>query len=265
MDKIITIGIDLGSRTSKLAVIIDGKHELSFHRTTGVNPKITGTELLDAALGKLGITETDISKIYSTGYGRNIVPFSHKRISEISCHAKGVNFLFPEAKSIIDIGGQDSKGILVNGKGRVLDFVMNDKCAAGTGRFLEVAANILEVTVDDLGELALQSDSEVAVNSTCVVFAESEIIGLISQNVSAADIIRSVHLSIAKRTRNMIARLHWQKPLLFTGGVAKNIGMVKALEEILETEIKTPNDPFITGALGAAYFAYLDAINEKNS
>ncbi len=260
MDKIITIGIDLGSRTSKLAVIIDGEHKLSLHKTSGVNPKITGTELLEDAMGKLGISQDDITKIYSTGYGRNIVPFSEKRISEISCHAKGVNYLFPEAKAIIDIGGQDSKGILVNSKGRVLDFVMNDKCAAGTGRFLEVAANILELTVDELGPIALTSKNEVNVNSTCVVFAESEIIGLISKGISPEDIVKSVHLSIAKRTRNMVARLHWQKPLVFTGGVAKNIGMVKALEEVLETEIQTPEDPFITGALGAAYFAYQDAI-----
>ena len=263
MNKIITIGIDLGSRTSKLAVIEDGKHIFSLHKTTGVNPKITATDLLNKTKERLNITDKDITKIYSTGYGRNIVPFSNKKISEISCHAKGVNFIFPQANSIIDIGGQDSKGILINNKGRVLDFVMNDKCAAGTGRFLEVTANILEVTVDDLGTLALTSDKDVKVNSTCVVFAESEIIGLISQGIEANDIIRSVHLSIAKRTKNLIARLHWQKPLIFTGGVAKNIGMKYALEEMIGHEILVPEDPFITGALGAAFFAYQDVLKEN--
>jgi len=260
MDPIITIGIDLGSRTSKLAVIQDGKHLLSLHQTTGVNPQKTARELYEQAKANLNLTDAEIAKIYSTGYGRNIVDFSAKKISEISCHAKGVNFLFPLARAIIDIGGQDSKAILVNQQGRVLDFVMNDKCAAGTGRFLEVAANILEVTVDDLGDLAMQSKQDVEVNSTCVVFAESEIIGLISQGIVAPDIIHSVHLSIAKRTRNMIARLAWQQPLIFTGGVAKNIGMQKALAQVLQTEITTPEDPFITGALGAASFAYQDAI-----
>ncbi|MFO7896586.1 MAG: acyl-CoA dehydratase activase [Candidatus Cloacimonadales bacterium] len=260
MDKIITIGIDLGSRTSKLAVLTNGELSLALHKTTGVNPQITARELYQEAQQKLALSDQEIDRIYSTGYGRNIVDFSAKKISEISCHAKGVNFLFPQAQAIIDIGGQDSKGILVNSQGRVLDFVMNDKCAAGTGRFLEVAANILQVTVDDLGDLALLSQQNVDVNSTCVVFAESEIIGLISQGIVAADIIHSVHLSIAKRTRNMIARLHWQQPLIFTGGVAKNIGMQQALSEVLETEILVPPDPFITGALGAACFAYQDAL-----
>ncbi|MCK4956286.1 MAG: 2-hydroxyglutaryl-CoA dehydratase [Candidatus Cloacimonetes bacterium] len=259
MDKIITIGIDLGSRTSKLAVIENGKHIYSLCKTTGVNPKTTAEELLAETKKNLKIKDGDIAKIYSTGYGRNIVPFSNKKISEISCHAKGVNLLFPKAKAIIDIGGQDSKGILINSKGRVLDFVMNDKCAAGTGRFLEVAANILEVTVDDLGRISLTCQNDVVINSTCVVFAESEIIGLISQGVEANEIIRSIHLSIAKRTRNLIAPLHWQQPLVFTGGVAKNRGMKKALEEVLDCEIFVPDDPFITGALGAANFAYQDA------
>ena len=132
---------------------------------------------------------------------------------------------------------------------------MNDKCAAGTGRFLEVVANILGITVDDLGKLSLNSKKVLEINSTCVVFAESEIIGLISQGEEAADIINSVHVSIAKRTRNLIAQMHWRKPIVFTGGVAKNIGMQNVLSQILHTKMVVPENPFITGALGAAIFA----------
>ncbi len=250
------IGIDLGSRTSKI-VVLSGENKIVFStvESSGVNPKKTAQSLLDKALSHINTDKSEIKKIYSTGYGRNIVPFADKRISEITCHAKGVNFFFPQAKSIIDIGGQDSKGIVINEKGRVLNFVMNDRCAAGTGRFLEVAATILELTVDDLGELSLKSDGKLSINSTCVVFAESEIIGLISQGASVEDIVNSVHRSIAKRTKSMISVLGYQPPMVFTGGVANNIGMKKALEDFLGFELLVPENSFITGALGAAVLA----------
>ena len=254
MEKI-TVGIDLGSRTSKIVFLKDKKIIYTDIDNTGVNPKITAEKLFEKALSELKIDKTKISRIFSTGYGRNIVPFADKKISEISCHAKGVSFLFPEARTVIDIGGQDSKVIVLGENGKVLDFVMNDRCAAGTGRFLEVAANILELTVDDLGEISSRSEKNIVINSTCVVFAESEIIGLISQGEKVEDIIKSIHFSIAKRTKNMVSRLHWQKPVVFTGGVAKNIGMRFAIESVLQTEVLVPENSFITGALGAAVFA----------
>ncbi len=249
------IGIDLGSRTSKIVVL--NKQSLVYNKIndTGVNPKETSKKLLQSALKDLKIDKNQINHIYTTGYGRNIVPFSDKRISEISCHAKGVNHLIPEVRTIIDIGGQDSKVILVNKSGRVLDFAMNDKCAAGTGKFLEVTATTLETTVDKLGELSNKSTRVVKVNSTCVVFAESEIIGLIADGKNKTDIIKAIHHSIAKRTKNLLAQLHWQSPVIFTGGVARNEGMVKAISEILDIEIFTPSNSVITGALGAALFA----------
>lgn len=255
MIKNFNIGIDLGSRTSKIVILNSSGIVYSNILDTGINPKITSKKLFDQALKETEIKRTEIGNIYSTGYGRNIVPFSDKRISEISCHAKGVNFFFPKARTIIDIGGQDSKMIMVNDSGKVQDFVMNDRCAAGTGRFLEVTANILECTVDELGKLSFDSQEEIDMNSTCVVFAESEIIGLISQGKKKEDIINAVHLSVAKRVRNLISQMHWQKPVVFTGGVANNTGMKQVISEILNTDITVPQNPFLTGALGAAIFA----------
>ena len=170
--KKINIGIDLGSRMAKIALLENRKLVFSKVTDTGVFPQKTASRLLEDCLKALNLRQHDINKIYSTGYGRNIVPFSSKKISEISCHAKGVNYFFPQAKTVIDIGGQDSKIIQLGTNGKVLDFVMNDKCAAGTGRFLEVAANILEISVQDMGSTALKSKENIDINSTCVVFAE---------------------------------------------------------------------------------------------
>lgn len=251
----INIGIDLGSRMSKIVVLQKSKI-LHFEITdTGVNPQKTASRLLDNALEKTKLKRFEITKIFSTGYGRNIVPFADKRISEISCHARGVHHLFPNARTVIDIGGQDSKAILLGEQGKVIDFVMNDKCAAGTGRFLEVAANILEITVDALQEISVQSKEDIDINSTCVVFAESEIIGLIAAGKAPADIVKAIHRSIARRIKNLIAPMSWQTPVVFTGGVAQNSGMQKAIAETLQEEITVPENSFITGALGASLLA----------
>ena len=251
----ITIGIDLGSRMSKIVILKEDKILYTNVTDTGINPKKISEELLDIALKETAISTTDIKSIYSTGYGRNIVPFSDKRISEISCHARGANYFFPNARTIIDIGGQDSKIILVDETGHVKDFAMNDKCAAGTGKFLEVTATTLETTIDDLGKLSQISTRKIDINSTCVVFAESEIIGLITEGLEKPDIINAIHRSIAKRTKNLVSQLHWQKPIVFTGGVARNTGMQIAISEIMGAKVIVPENSFITGALGAAIFA----------
>ena len=254
-EKIITIGIDLGSRMSKIIVLQDEKIIYSNVTDTGVNPKKVSETLLNDALKQTSLSKTDIINIYSTGYGRNIVPFSDKRISEISCHARGANYFFPKARTIIDIGGQDSKIILVDEMGHVKDFVMNDRCAAGTGKFLEVTATTLETTIDELGDISKSANKMIDINSTCVVFAESEIIGLIAEGFEKSNIIYAVHRSIAKRTKNLASQLHWQSPIVFTGGVAKNIGMQVAISGIMKSEVIVPENSFITGALGAAIFA----------
>lgn len=250
------IGIDLGSRMAKIVLLENGNLIYSQVTDTGVFPQNTATKLLEDTLKTNNLQKENVNKIYSTGYGRNIVPFSSKRISEISCHAKGVSYFFPQAKTVIDIGGQDSKIILLGAKGKVLDFVMNDKCAAGTGRFLEVAANILEISVQEMGPTALKSKEIIDINSTCVVFAESEIIGLIAAGIDPADIVNSVHRSIAKRIKNLMAQLAWQKPVVFTGGVAQNSGMRKSISDTLDMQVESPNNSLITGALGAALYAF---------
>ena len=253
--KMINVGIDLGSRMSKIVVLKDNEIIYSNVIDTGVNPKKVAVLLLNNALKEIFISKSDITNIYSTGYGRNIVPFSDERISEISCHARGANYFFPKARTIIDIGGQDSKIILVDEKGHVKDFVMNDRCAAGTGKFLEVTATTLETTIDELGIISQSSTKKIDINSTCVVFAESEIIGLIAEGLERPDIINAIHRSIAKRTKNLASQLHWQNPIVFTGGVAKNTGMQIAISEIMGSKVIVPENSFITGALGAAIFA----------
>jgi (R)-2-hydroxyacyl-CoA dehydratese activating ATPase len=253
--KTINIGIDLGSRMSKIVALQNNQIIYDEVTDTGVNPQKTATRLLENVLQSTEINRSGINKIFSTGYGRNIVPFADKRISEISCHAKGVSYYYPKARTVIDIGGQDSKAILLGINGKVIDFVMNDKCAAGTGRFLEVVANILEITVNDLQRISEESKEDIDINSTCVVFAESEIIGLIAAGKAPADIVKAIHRSIAKRIKNLIASMSLQKPVVFTGGVAQNMGMQKAIAKTLREDLLVPENSFITGALGAALLA----------
>ncbi|HEY4695755.1 MAG TPA: acyl-CoA dehydratase activase, partial [Candidatus Hydromicrobium sp.] len=187
-------------------------------------------------------------------YGRINIPFADKNITEISCHARGAISLFPDLKTVIDIGGQDSKVIKLEG-GNPIDFLMNDKCAAGTGRFLEVMARAMEINLEEFAPIFIKTTDKVDVTSTCTVFAESEIVSLIGQGVDKNKIIKGLIYSIADRITSMIERLGLEEPVCMTGGVAKNMGMVKALEEKLGVKINIPDEPQITGALGAAYLA----------
>lgn len=248
-------GIDIGSRTSKIAVLKDQKIVFSKVVMTGLFPAETAKELEKEARIALKLAEQDNMPIIATGYGRKQVKTNFRVLSEISCHAKGVNLFFPEAELVIDIGGQDSKGIWIDRQGKALDFVMNDRCAAGSGRFLEKVAEILEIGVDQLGALVDRADKVTEVNSTCVVFAESEIIGLIAKGIPAAEIAAGVHLGLARRTRNLVATLPEVEHIVFTGGVAKNSAMKKFLEEVFHKPVNTPENPELTGAVGAALFA----------
>ncbi|MDD3050894.1 MAG: acyl-CoA dehydratase activase [Candidatus Cloacimonetes bacterium] len=254
MQNLFSIGIDSGSRTAKIVVINNENKQIICSDVTdsGVNPQETCFRLFRSVLEKSNITENEIENIFSTGYGRNIVDFSHKRIPEISCHARGVRYFFPYVRTVIDIGGQDSKVIAIDESGKVADFAMNDKCAAGTGRFLEVTATILETTVDKLSITESQADKELQISSTCVVFAESEIISLISAGEKPANIIRAVNYSIAKRIKNLLTKISVIQPIVFTGGVALNESLAKAIQNEVGQEIQIPAIPSITGALGAA-------------
>lgn len=246
----IFVGIDLGSTTVK-AVALNGKVIASAIRPTGANPRKTGEAVLGQVLAK---SKGDVKKIVATGYGR--VSFSADEVvSEITAHAKGSFSLFPHARTIIDIGGQDSKITRINEQGKVLDFAMNDKCAAGTGRFIENTARALEISLPDFSKKSLVSRMPVKINSMCTVFAESEVISLLAQGASLEDVSAGVHDSVARRIKAMVERVGVAKDVIFTGGAAKSIAMKKALEESLRVKLIVPEEPQIVGALGAAIIA----------
>jgi predicted CoA-substrate-specific enzyme activase len=249
------IGIDIGSLATKIALIIEGK--LVDHRTerSTYNFKKIGHELFDDILIKHNLQRSDVY-VMSTGYGRNTIDIADDRVTEITAHAKGIQYFFPQAHSVIDIGGQDSKAILISSKtGKVIDFQMNDKCAAGTGRFLEVMAHALEVPIEQFGSLALKSNNPASISSTCTVFAESEVISLFARGASKEDIASGIHKSIAKRVAGMAKRIGVEPQLVFCGGVALNSAVKKYLEEELGYEIVIPEFPQLTGAIGAALIA----------
>jgi predicted CoA-substrate-specific enzyme activase len=248
----ITIGIDVGSITAKAVVYGDGRiisHHLIF---TGYNARTAAESVFKAAIHQAGIEARAVDRIISTGYGRKSVANADKAVTEITCHAAGAHFLDPTVRSVIDIGGQDSKAIAVDSTGRVRDFAMNDKCAAGTGRFLEVMARALEVDLDDFGKLSGQSNQPAKISSLCTVFAESEVISLIAQGESRENIIAGIHDSIAARVVAMAGRTGFKPPILMTGGVAKNSGVVLALEKKLGYQVEISPHSQLTGAIGAA-------------
>lgn len=253
------VGIDIGSVTTKAVIINEQKEILAFSLIlTSYDRQKSGADVLESALEEAGKTRDAIEYLVSTGYGRRAFTPSDKVLPEIVCHAKGTKFLFPTVRTIIDIGGQDSKVIQLDEEGRVIRFEMNDKCAAGTGRFLEVLTErILNLPLDELGPLALKSKNPCALSSVCTVFAESEIISLLSEHKAKEDIAYGMSKSIAKRVIGMGVggQISYNEPIVFSGGVAKNIGVVKAIEEELGKKVITPKEPQITAALGAAIFA----------
>jgi predicted CoA-substrate-specific enzyme activase len=252
-------GIDIGSVTTK-AVIINAKEKiLAFSLiSTSYDRQKSGEEVFRLALDKIQKSDNSIKYIVSTGYGRRAFTSADKVLPEIVCHAKGTKLLFPAVRTIIDIGGQDSKVIQLDEEGRVIRFEMNDKCAAGTGRFLEVLTDrILNITVDELGPLSLKSKNPFVLSSICTVFAESEIISLLSEHKAKEDIAYGINKAIAKRVIGMGVggQISYEEPIVFSGGVARNIGVVKAIEQELGKKVITLKEPQITAALGAAVFA----------
>ncbi len=248
-------GIDIGSLTAEVVLMDQGKILHSVILPTGANSKVAAEKAMEEALKAAGFNRSDLEYVVATGYGRVSVDFANKKITEITCHGRGAHYLNPSVRTVIDIGGQDSKVILVNDKGRALDFTMNDKCAAGTGRFLEVMAQALEVELGQLAELSSRAKNAVSISSMCTVFAESEVVSLIAQGLPSEDIARGLHQSIADRTSGMVHRVGLTEPVMITGGVAKNGAVVQALNEKLKTKIIVPPEPQIAGALGAAMLA----------
>jgi predicted CoA-substrate-specific enzyme activase len=250
-----TAGIDIGSITAKAAVLENGRILGSRVIFTGYNTDLAGRRVFEELIGELGIETGSIGKIVSTGYGRSSVKFAHRTATEIICHAAGALLLDAKVRTVIDIGGQDSKAISVDGTGKVKNFVMNDKCAAGTGRFLEVMARALGSDLDEFGSLSLQADRPARISSLCTVFAESEVISLISKGETRENIIAGIHESIAARVSAMAARIGVVPPVMLTGGVAKNIGVVKALEAKLGVPLAVSPHAQVMGAIGAAVIA----------
>ena len=251
----ITVGVDVGSITAKAAVIIDDSIAATIVILTGYNAKNAGEQVFEGVLANAGIESSQVDCIIATGYGRNSVSFADKAVTEITCHAAGAHYLNPDIRSIIDIGGQDSKAIVINENGKVIDFAMNDKCAAGTGRFLEVMARALEVNLNEFGNMSLKADNAASISSLCTVFAESEVISLIAKGENRQNIIAGIHESIASRVVAMGNRIGLRDPVMMTGGVAKNIGVVRALEKKINTSISVSENAQVTGAIGAGLIA----------
>ncbi|MHB8139221.1 MAG: acyl-CoA dehydratase activase [Smithellaceae bacterium] len=250
-----TAGIDIGSITAKAAIVEDGKILVTKIIFTGYNAEAAGIKVYEEILAESGLDASSVSKIVSTGYGRNSVKFADKTFTEIMAHAAGAYFLNPKIRTIIDIGGQDSKAMALDEKGKVKNFVMNDKCAAGTGRFLEVMARALEVNLDEFGAMSLQSAQPAKISSLCTVFAESEVISLIARGEKRPDIIAGIHESIAARVSSMLARIGVAGPVMMTGGVARNAGVVAALGKKLGVNIEVSDYMQVNGAIGAAVLA----------
>lgn len=251
-----TLGIDIGSAATKGVILKDGSQIVDM-RMVSMGTGTSGTKrVLDTILEESGLSMDDISFTVATGYGRMRFEQADKQISELSCHAKGVDWQIPNARTIIDIGGQDAKVIRLNYKGKMMNFVMNEKCAAGTGRFLDVMAGVLETTVDKLDEMDQRSTEKLTISSTCTVFAESEVISQLSNGKQTADIVRAIHESVAKRACGLARRVGIEAPIVMTGGVAQNGGVVRAIERELGRQVLVPPNAQMTGALGAALLAW---------
>lgn len=249
------LGVDIGSTACKGIVMDEEKNIIA----SSVIKTGTGTsgpqKLTEEIKAMCGLDLVDFEKIVATGYGRLQYKEAHKQISELTCHTKGVTYLVNGVRTIIDIGGQDAKAISINKSGRMENFVMNDKCAAGTGRFLDVMANVLETDIENLQNLDALSSNPLSISNTCTVFAESEVISHLSANAQVYDIVAGIHNSVAKRVASLAKRVGIKDTVVMVGGVAQNGGVIRAMEEILEKKIIVPQNAQLTGAIGAALSA----------
>ena len=248
-------GVDIGSTMTKV-VITDATDTIlsAIKGPTGPEHRRLANEVMKMALEQTNLQLDDISYIVATGYGRVNVPFADAQITELSCHARGVSKYFPNVKTAIDIGGQDAKCLKIS-NGKLVDFVMNDKCAAGTGRFLEVTAATLGIPLENMGDVSLKATKNIQLSNICTIFAQQEVVALLSRGEKVEDIIAGLHYALAGRVATLARRLRIEPDVVLTGGVAKNIGIVRAMKEILGIELLVPEEPLLTGALGAAMLA----------
>lgn len=265
MGTIITAGVDIGAATTKVVILKDKKILAKAITSTKADPNLAAKLVMKEALKQAELSKDDLNYVVSTGTGRRAIEFGDKVITEITANAQGAKFLgspLGVIRTIVDLGGQDSKAIALDENGNIINFVMNEKCAAGTGRFLEVMANVLGVKLEDLGKLSLKSKNPVKINATCTVFAESEVISLIAQKRKKEDIIAGLHEAIAKRIAGMVRDAGAREVIFFDGGGAKNVGIQKVLEKELGMKVYVPKEPEFVIALGAALIARELAISK---
>ncbi len=250
-------GCDVGSATGKAVVMKDGAIVSHTIIPSTVRPEVTARRAMDGAIAEAGLSSIeDLGYLVGTGYGRLKIPFANENVSEITCHARGAHWMSPAVRTVVDIGGQDCKVMSLDENGKVLEFVMNDRCAAGTGRFFEAMARVLECGLSGLSELCLEGKNPATITSQCSVFAESEVVTLINEGVELADIVAGLHDSVARRLNSMVRRVGLVEDVALTGGCAKNEGLAKVLEGRLRVSVKKlPQDPQIAGAVGAALIA----------
>ena len=254
----IAAGVDVGSTQTKAVVMTENGGREILGRAlvdTGANVRKAADNAFRAVCQAASIHPPEVGFVVGTGYGRYNISFGNAQMTEISCHARGAHFICPTTRTVIDMGGQDSKAISLGKDGQVLDFVMNDKCAAGTGRFLANAAEVMGISLDEIGPLSLQATRAVKMATVCTVFVESDILSYLAQGKKAEDILGGVHLAIAKRTLSLARRISIEPDITMTGGVARNSGMVHALEEVLGIRLQVSPDSQFMGAIGAAVFA----------
>lgn len=252
MPAIFFAGVDLGSTMTKIVLLDEEERTITaVVKHTGAEHRRLASQVMKEAMKNSGLGINDITYIVATGYGRINVPFADRHFTELTCHARGVAKNIPSVSVAIDIGGQDSKVLKVK-DGKLLDFVMNDKCAAGTGRFLEILAGTLGIKVEDLGPISLKAKNKVMINSPCTVFIQQEVAIHLSQGIPVEDIIAGLHDIIAIKVSKMAKTFKLEPDVVFTGGVAKNTGVVRALKENLGCKVLVPEDPLLSGALGAA-------------
>jgi (R)-2-hydroxyacyl-CoA dehydratese activating ATPase len=278
----LTMGIDIGSRSSKCVILDDGQLLTYGSIETGPNIVKTAQAVVDAAVqrrtslwGEYRMTLPDVkvdhlkiedmASIVSTGYGRAVVPFAHRSITEISCHCRGAQWFVQGVSTILDVGGQDSKGIRVGPKGDVADFVMNDKCAGGTGRFMEIVAEALHVPLSEIGPLSLQSTKGLPFSTTCAAFGRGAAVAMMKEGERKEDILAGLHEAVAKRVLALVRRVGIADKFVITGGIGRNVGLVSRIEERLDgVKITLPQEPMIVGAVGAALFA-VDRARKKST
>lgn len=251
----ITAGVDCGSKNVRVVILNDGQIIGRATVLAGMDTSAAAEQAYDEALAEAGMARDAVEKVVATGTGRTEAHFKEDTVTEVGADARGAHFLYPDVRTVVDVGAEEGRAIKVTAEGKVADFAINEKCAAGAGAFTEAMARALEVPLEQIGELSLQSTEAIPINAQCAVFAESEVVSLVHRKTSKPDMARAIHDAIADRITSMVRRVGVEEEIALIGGVARNVGFVKSLEEDIETTVLIPDEPEFVGALGAALAA----------